>query len=213
MEIAVRAILFDNDGVLVDSREAGDRAWTVWARGRGLDPEAVLPGVHGRRTRETVALFVPPEDVDGAAADIDRLEIAAAAGTRPVPGAVSLVTQVSESAKALVTSGSRALAEARLAAAGVPVPKAVVTADDVSRGKPDPEPFLAAARLLGIPPSDCLVLEDSPHGLQAARAAGAGAVVGVGPAALGRGCDAVVPDCTSLAWTGESLLVTSELTP
>lgn len=211
MEIAARAILFDNDGVLVDSRDAGDRAWSAWARGRGLDPGTVLPGVHGRRSRETVALFVPAGDVDDATAEIDRLEIELAVTTRPIPGSVSLISQVPEPAKALVTSGSRALAEARLTAAGVPVPKTVVTADDVSRGKPDPEPFLAAARLLGFAPEACLVLEDSPHGLRAARAAGVGAVVGVGPTALGYGCDAVVPDCTSLAWTGESLLVTREL--
>lgn len=211
MEFTARAVLFDNDGVLVDSRDAGELSWATWARARGLDPATVLPGVHGRRTRETVALHVPPGHVDEAVAEIDRLEISSAVGTRPVPGAIRLITQIPEPAKALVTSGSRALATARLTAAGVPVPQTVVAAENVTAGKPDPEPYLTAARLLGLAPSDCLIIEDSPTGLRAARGAGAAAIVGVGQTALGQGCDVVVPDCTSLTWTGGSLLVTSEL--
>jgi sugar-phosphatase len=211
VEFTARAVLFDNDGVLVDSRDAGELSWATWARGRGLDPATVLPGVHGRRTRETVALYVPAGQVDEAVAEIDRLEISSAVGTPAVPGAIRLITQIPERAKALVTSGSRALATARLTAAGVPVPQTVVAAENVTAGKPDPEPYLSAARLLGLAPSDCLIVEDSPTGLQAARAAGAAAIVGVGQTAIGQGCDAVVPDCTSLTWTGGSLLVTDEL--
>lgn len=199
------AVLFDNDGVLVDSRAAGNVAWSTWSHRRGLDATAVLAGVHGRRSQETVALFVPADEVDAATVQIEQLELELAPGTLAIPGAAQLVARIPEQARALVTSGSRALAAARLTGAGIPVPAVIVAAEDVSAGKPAPEPYLRAAHLLGVPPGQCLVLEDSDHGIQAARAAGAGTVIGVGATALGQGCDGVVPDLTGVCWTGGGL--------
>lgn len=199
------AVLLDNDGVLVDSTASGEAAWRTWAARWGLDPEAVVAVVHGVRSRETVARFVPAADVDAATAEIDALELADTAGTVAIPGAPALVASLPDDARAVVTSAPRALAVARLAAAGVPVPSTVVSSEDVTRGKPAPDPYLAAAARLGVGPASCVVLEDSPSGIRAARAARAGAVVGIGRSALGQGCDVVVADLTHLRWTREGL--------
>lgn len=207
------AVLFDNDGVLVDSRAAGNVVWTQWAHAHGLDAAQVLSGVHGRRSRETVALFLPPEEVDTATEEIDLLELGHSGSTVAIPGATELMESIPDTARALVTSASRALGVTRLAAAGVPVPATIVSADDVGAGKPDPEPYLLAAARLGVNPGVCVVVEDSDHGIAAARAAGVAAVVGVGEHALGLGCDAVVPDLTALRWTGSGLEVMSVLEP
>ncbi len=104
-----------------------------------------------------------------------------------------------------MTSASRPLAIARLTAAGLPVPAVVVTSEDVEAGKPAPGPYLLAARRLGVDVTDCVVLEDSATGIAAARAAHAGAVIGVGESARGRGCDAVIADLTAARWTGAGL--------
>lgn len=202
------AVLLDNDGVLVDSKAAGEAAWRVWAARRGIDPEAVLAGVHGVRSRETVARFVAPELVEAATAEIDGLELERASGTAAVPGAPALVASLPPDAHAVVTSAGRALAVARLRAAGIRVPAVVVAGEDVARGKPAPDPYLAAAARLGVDPARCVVLEDSASGIAAARAAGVGAVVGVGASADGP-CDVVVPDLTHLRWTGAGLAVAS----
>ena len=199
------ALLFDNDGVLVDSTAAGEDAWTSWAVAHGLDPAAVLTGIHGRRSRETVARFLPADQVADATAEIDAQELGTATRTRPLPGAVALFSQVPDHARAVVTSASRPLAIARLTAAGLPVPAVVVTSEDVDAGKPAPGPYLLAARRLGVDVTDCVVLEDSATGIAAARAAHAGAVIGVGDSARGRGCDAVIADLTAARWTDAGL--------
>ncbi len=195
------ALLFDNDGVLVDSNAAGEAAWREWAAVRGLEPADVLAGIHGRRSLETVALFVPADQVAAAAAHIDALELASAGQTRPLAGAAELVAQVPDDVRAVVTSAPRALGLARLVAAGIPVPSVVVTSEDVTAGKPAPDPYLVAAARLGRDLADCAVFEDSANGIAAALAAGAGTVVGVGPSALGQGCDVVIPDLTAARWT------------
>ncbi len=205
------AVLLDNDGVLVDSTASGEAAWRTWAVRWGLDPEAVVAVVHGVRSRETVARFVAADDVDAATAEIDALELADTAGTVAIPGAPALVASLPDDARAVVTSAPRPLAVARLAAAGVPVPTTVVASEDVSRGKPAPDPYLAAAARLGVDPASCLVLEDSDNGIRAARAAGVGAVVGIGTSALDQGCDVVVADLTHLRWVGDGLAVTEIL--
>lgn len=199
------ALLFDNDGVLVDSTAAGEAAWREWSLAHDLDPATVLHGIHGRRSRETVARFVPADQVETATAEIDALELSTASRTQPIAGAAELLGRVPDDARAVVTSGPRALAVARLLAAGVPVPTVVVTSEDVDAGKPAPDPYLAAARRLGLDMSRCVVLEDSPLGITAAVAAGAGLVIGVGPSALGQGCDAVVADLRALRWTDAGL--------
>jgi sugar-phosphatase len=196
------ALLFDNDGVLVDSNAAGEAAWREWALARGLEPEVVLAGIHGRRSKETVALFVPADHVAAATSHIDALELASADRTRSLPGAAELLGQVPDDARAVVTSAPRALVLARLTAAGIPVPGVVVTSEDVGAGKPAPDPYLLAAERLGLNATECAVFEDSANGIAAALAAGAGTVVGVGPSARGQGCDVVIPDLTAARWTG-----------
>jgi len=210
--LAADAVLFDSDGVLVDSTAAGERAWAEWARRRHLSPVAVLDGLHGRRSRETVALHVPADEVDVATAEIDGIELASAGETRRLPGAAELLASIPDARHAIVTSAGRALGAARLRAAGVPMPGVIVTAESVERGKPAPDPYLAASRALDVPVSRCVVVEDSANGIAAARAAGVAAVVGVGRGALAHGCDVVVADLAGLRWTGDGLEVLAGLT-
>jgi len=209
--LPARALLFDNDGVLVDSDAASRIAWGAWADYHGLRLEDVIEGSVGRRSGDTVALHVPAETVATGLDLIERLEIETAGETRAMPGAAELMSSVPEHARAVVTSGTRALATARLLAAGVQVPTVLVTAELVARGKPHPDPFLLAAERLGVPPSACIVLEDSVNGIRAARAAGVGAVVGVSASALDQGCDAVIADLSCARWTGSGLEVLVEL--
>lgn len=203
--LAAAAVLFDNDGVLVDSDAASRAAWGAWAEHHGLLAEDVIRGGMGRRSGDTVALHVPTDAVADGLALIERLEIETAGATRALPGAVALMASVRDEARAVVTSGTLALASARLRAAGVPIPTVLVTAELVTRGKPHPDPFLLAAERLGAPPAACIVLEDSANGIRAARAAGVGAVVGVSATALGQGCDAVIADLSGVRWTGSGL--------
>ena len=168
----VAAVLFDCDGVLVDSAMSVERAWRGWAAERGLDGDGVMAIAHGRRTEDTLRELGFTADL---AAEVDRIEgaeIADASDVTAFPGAATALATLPPEAWAVVTSGTRGLATARLAAAGLPLPAVLVTADDVVAGKPDPEGYLEAARRLGVPPADCLVLEDAPAGVQAALAAG-----------------------------------------
>ncbi len=208
---AADAILFDNDGVLVDSNAAGEDAWRQWAREYGVDPGPLLAGIHGRRSVETVRLYVPAERVAEATARIDGLELASAGRTRALPGAAGLMASVPDAARAVVTSAPRALGLARLEAAGIPVPSVVVTSEDVAAGKPAPDPYLVAASRLGVDVARCAIVEDSANGVSAALAAGAGVVVGVGPSALGLGCDVVVSDLSAVRWTGAGVEVARAL--
>ncbi len=198
-----RAVLFDCDGVLVDSDASVLAAWSRWARELGLEPDAVIAVVHGRRSADTVAALIDEPRRAWAAALIDRYEVEDAESVTPIPGAAALTLAVPR--WAVVTSGHRDLAEARLRAAGIPVPDVLVTADDVERGKPDPEGYLAAARQLGVLPADAVVLEDAAAGIAAARSAGVSAVVAVG-ARDDLDADARVADLRALRWTGEGLL-------
>ena len=209
--LACEGILFDNDGVLVDSDASVLRAWSSWAVARGLDPAVVVPMVHGRKSRETVALLIAEPDRAAALADIDARELADATQVSALPGAVALIDSMPAERWAIVTSATRPLGSARLAAAGIQNPNCLVSADDVSRGKPDPEGYLAAASALGFPPSAVIVIEDSPAGILAARAAAVGAVVGVGERALSAGADVVVRDLRDVEWTETGLLVLASL--
>jgi sugar-phosphatase len=204
--LAARGLLFDNDGVLVDSEAGVERAWTRWALAHGLDPVEVLLAVPGRRAADTVALFTEPAAVPAAVAAITRFELEDVAGTTAVPGVLDLVPQLDGVPWAVVTSGVRELATARLAAAGVPLPEVVVTAEDVTAGKPHPEPYLTGAARLGLPPTHLVVLEDSPSGVAAGLAAGC-QVLGIGELALETAATAVVRDLTGVRWTGAGLLL------
>ncbi|OLM19904.1 putative phosphatase YfbT [Pseudonocardia sp. Ae707_Ps1] len=171
------AVLSDLDGVLADSTASVVRSWDRFARELGAPPAAVH-GNHGRPARMLVEALVDPDGVEEGLRRIEAIEVADATGVEPVPGARELMASLPGDRVAVVTSGTPAIAGARLHAAGIAPPAVLVTADDVRHGKPDPEPYLLAARRLGVDPARCLVLEDAPAGVAAARAAGC-AVVGV----------------------------------
>lgn len=194
------AVIFDNDGVLVDSGASVDRAWSGWAAAHGLDAAEVLAAAHSRPSRETVARFVPEADRRAALLDIDRLELEDAGSVTALPGAAELLAQLPSGRWAVVTSANRALARARLTAAGLPIPVTLVTADDVRHGKPDPEGYALAVARLGVDPSAAIVLEDSAGGIAAAQAAGVGTIVGIGAKVLQSAAAVVVRDLRDTAW-------------
>jgi sugar-phosphatase len=203
--VAPEAIVFDCDGVLVDSDASVVAAWTAWADARGLDPGRVVEACHGQPARATVAAFVEPGDVIRALAEIDRLELELAAEARALPGARELVAALPLGRWALCTSGNWVLATARLRASGIDAPPVFITADDVTHGKPDPEGYALAIRRLGADPAASVVIEDAPSGVIAARAAGVGTVIGVGERARDADVDAIVVDLRAVAWDGERL--------
>jgi sugar-phosphatase len=163
-------ILADLDGTLVDSVASSRRAWGAFARRRGLDEEETHRTAMGRPTRETIALLVPVAEREAELLRIDREEVDDAGSVVAYPGARELLA--GPLPVAIVTSGSTALASARLRGAGLAPPAVLITADSIERGKPDPEPFLLGARALGLEPERCLALEDAPSGIASARAAG-----------------------------------------
>ena len=170
--IECAAVLFDMDGTLVDSSRCVERTWRAWCSRHGLDAAELFRVSPGRRQHETIALVAPHLDVAAEAAELSAAEERCLDGIGPVPGARDLLAALPRDRWAVVTSAWRTLAELRLAAAGLPRPAVLVTADDVSAGKPDPEGYLRAGRALGVDPADCLVVEDAPVGLAAAAAAG-----------------------------------------
>ena len=192
--------------MLVDSDAAVVTSWSRWAVEHDLDPAGVLAVVHGRRAADTVADLVAGPGRAAAAALIDRYELEDAGTVPAVAGAADLLAALPADVWAVVTSGTPALATARLTAAGLPLPGVLVTGSDVRTGKPDPEGYLLGARLLGVPPEETLVVEDSPAGIAAGRAAGA-RVLGIGERALGAGADVVVADLTGLTWADGVLSV------
>ena len=171
--IRCAAILFDLDGVLVDSGAAVERAWERWAARHGLEPARVLAEAHGRRTTDTIRSLAPCLDVEAETRALEEAETADTDGVVALAGAVALLESLPAGSWAVATSGTRGLATARLAVGGLPVPHVLVTAEDVEHGKPDPQPYLAAAEALGVEPSACLVVEDVPAGIAAGKAAGA----------------------------------------
>jgi sugar-phosphatase len=166
------AILFDLDGVLMDSRVAVERAWERWAARHGIDPVAVLAEAHGRRTIDTIRVIAPLLDVETEARLLEDAEAVDFDGVTTLPGAAELLGALPSGSWTVVTSGTRALATGRLTHGGLPIPEQLITADDVERGKPDPQPYLAGAVALGVDPGDCLVIEDAPAGIEAGKAAG-----------------------------------------
>jgi len=167
-----RALLCDLDGVLVDSEAAIVDAWTRFASRHGLDSDELLAHSHGRRSVDLIRLVTPHLDADVEASLVEQDEVATATSVRAFPGARELVERVPAERFAIVTSGSRRLALARLEAAGLPVPEVLVTAEDVEDGKPDPAGYLRAAARLGVEPAHSLVLEDAPAGVDAGLSAG-----------------------------------------
>ncbi|WP_299009465.1 HAD-IA family hydrolase [uncultured Caulobacter sp.] len=172
------AFLFDMDGTILTSIVAAERVWANWARKHGLDVEAFLPTIHGRRTIETIAaLGLPGVDPEVEAQAVTAAELEDVEGIDAIAGAAAFLASLPADRWAVVTSAPRALAERRIAAAGLPSPAVMIAAEDVERGKPAPDCFLLAAQRLGHPIADCLVFEDAPAGIAAAEAAGASVVV------------------------------------
>lgn len=171
-----RAILFDLDGVLVDSAERIEKTWREWATRHRLDPEYVISMAHGRRTIETVRLVAPELSTDAELATMEQSEATNPDGVYEIAGARELLQLLPVGAWAVVTSGIRAVAEFRLRHTGLPSPTVMICADDITRGKPDPEGYLTAADRLGSSAEDCVVIEDAPAGIEAARAAGMRAI-------------------------------------
>jgi sugar-phosphatase len=167
------ALLFDLDGVLIDSTPAVARVWRSWAIEHGFDPEDVVAHAHGRPSLSTIRDYLPQGDHQAENREVERREIADLEGVVPLPGALELLASLPQNRWTIVTSCTRALAQVRIRAAGIPLPARLVTSDDVVQGKPNPEPFLKGAAALGFPPAECIVLEDAPAGVRAGKAAGA----------------------------------------
>lgn len=172
-EIRCAALLFDLDGVLINSTPAVARVWRRWAVEHGFDPEQVVARAHGRPSLTTVREYLPNADHAAENREVERREIEDLEGVVPLPGALQLLASLPEDRWTIVTSCTRPLAEVRIRAAGLPLPKKMITSNDITHGKPNPEPFLKGASVLGFPPADCVVLEDVPAGVRAGKSAGA----------------------------------------
>jgi len=193
----VDAVLFDMDGVLVDSRAVVERTWRRWAERHDLDADRLFRTVHGRRTSEALADIAPGMDIATETAWLDAAEFDDLEGITAVPGAAALVDALPDGRWGVVTSAGRELAQKRLRAAGLPAePPVLITSADVERGKPAPDGYLQAAGDLGVRPGDCLVFEDARPGIAAAKAAGAQVVALTTTAPSGelRAADVVIDD-------------------
>jgi len=199
--VHARAVLLDMDGTLVDSTAAVERIWLAWAKPHGLDPEHVLSVIHGRQGHQSMAILLPERDhainiaenasmLANEAKDVD--------GVIAIAGADVLLEALLPHPHAIVTSADVALMNSRMGAAELIVPATTVTAENVTRSKPDPEGFLLGAKTLGVDPADCVVFEDSGAGIQAAHAAGM-RVIGVGAHAVAHDPEYHVTDLTQVA--------------
>jgi sugar-phosphatase len=167
------ALLFDLDGVLINSTPAVARVWRSWAIEHGFDPEEVVARAHGRPSLTTVSEYLPDADHEAENREVERREIEDLEGVVPLPGALDLLASLPDDRWTIVTSCTRPLAEVRIRAAGLPLPKKMITSNDITYGKPHPEPYLKGASVLGFPAAECIVLEDVPAGVRAGKAAGA----------------------------------------
>jgi sugar-phosphatase len=170
--LLVQGILFDLDGVLIDSTAGVTRVWRDWGVRHGLDPTETAHAAHGRRAIDTVRLFSPQLDAEAELRDLERREIADSYDVLVFSGAVRLLASLPPRRWAIVTSGTRDLASHRLSVAGLPIPELMITASDISLGKPHPEPYRRGAALLGLPPAACIAIEDAPNGIRSALDAG-----------------------------------------
>ena len=209
LTINCRALLFDMDGVLIDSTPAVARVWKRWAIERGFDPERVASMAQGRPSITTIRELLPGADHLAENREIERREMEDLADVAACPGAHQILSHLPAQLWALVTSSTKPLAEVRLRAAGLPLPRFFVTGSDIVHGKPHPEPFLKGTALLGVPPEQCVVVEDTPAGIQAGKAAGARVLAfrttmpdsqlhAAGPDWLADNCSALHIDAASL---------------
>ena len=202
VKISCQAILFDMDGVLIDSTPAVARVWWKWALERDLDPETVVHMAHGRPSRTTIGELLPNSDIDAEDRQVERREMEDIEGLVLLPGAQALLNSLPLERWTIATSCTRPLAEVRLRAVGLPIPTNLITSNDVKNGKPHPEPYQKAASILGFSASDCIVVEDAPAGVCAGKAAGA-RVIGF-PTTMAvhnlesAGADWIVANCTAI---------------
>jgi len=170
-KIACQGLLFDLDGVLVDSTPAVSRVWTIWANKHGFDPEETVRQAHGRPSLATIRELLPNADAAAENAIVEKMEIEDVDGVVPLPGTMELLHALPADRWTVVTSCTRRLAFVRLRVAGLPIPEKLVTSTDIVHGKPHPEPYLKGAQLLGVDPTDCVVFEDAPAGIRSGKAA------------------------------------------
>ena len=207
MKFFASGLLFDNDGVLVDSHGAANAAWSQWASEFAPNFKWDVPENAGVRAEDKVREHVTPELFEIANNRINELEQLSAGETIALPGAVELLTSLIAGTWTVCTSANANLGKARLQAAGLPLPAQLVTGDDVKRGKPFPDPYLLGAERLGFEPVDCVVFEDAPAGVEAGIEAGAGLVIGVGKVALKSEADIVIKDLSGITFDGEVLFI------
>jgi sugar-phosphatase len=202
-------MLFDLDGVLVDSTPAISRVWTKWCLARGFDPEKTVREAHGRPSIDTIRELLPDADHEAENRVLERGEIEDLEGVVPLPGALELLTSLPTDRWTIVTSCTKELAEVRIRAAGLPIPATLVTSSDITNGKPDPEPYLRGASALSFPPAGCLVIEDVPAGIRSGKAAGARVIAvrttETDAALTAAGADWIVDDCRAIATTGSGI--------
>jgi mannitol-1-/sugar-/sorbitol-6-phosphatase len=212
--IRCSALLFDLDGVLIDSTPAVARVWHRWAQEHGFDPAEVVRRAHGRPSLSTIREFLPDADHEVEDREVERRELEDTEGVIQLPGTQQLLGSLPSDRWTIVTSCTRTLAEVRLRKAGLPIPKNMVTASDVENGKPHPEPYQKAATILGYAAFDCVVAEDVPSGIRAGKTAGARVVAFT--TTMDRrqlenaGADWVVRNCAdiSAARDGDALVLT-----
>ena len=196
-------LLFDMDGVLVDSTPAVARVWTSWAARHGFDAAEVVHRAHGRPSITTIREYLPDGDHLAENREIERDEITDLDGVVPLPGALELLSALPRGRWTIVTSCSRRLAEVRLKTSGLPRPEVFVTSSDITNGKPAPDPYLKGAEVLGFSPRDCVVVEDAPAGVRSGKAAGT-RVIALRTTMTEKelwdaGTDWVVGDCAAIA--------------
>src|SRR5579885_504253 len=206
LKIRCKGVLFDLDGVLVDSTPAVARVWSWWAREHGVNPEETVRKAHGRPSIATIRELLPDADHEAENREVERREIEDLEGVVPLPGALEILNALPQTSWAIATSCTKPLAQVRIRAAGLPSPRFLVTADDIRQGKPDPEPYLKAAELLGLEAEDCIVIEDAPAGIRAGKASGARVLAlrttEKEDLLLAAGADWIVTDCSAISLDG-----------
>lgn len=208
MLLTARAMLFDLDGVVVDSTPAITRVWTVWAIAHGFEPEKTVREAHGRPSIESLRDLLPDGNHEALNREMEQREIEDLEGVVALPGALALLGSLPADRWAIVTSCTRVLAEVRIRTAGLPVPSILVTSSETTNGKPHPEPYLKAAQALAVEPAACVVVEDVPAGIRSGKSAGARviAVRTTAPDAdlTAAGANWLVDDCASIAVTNDA---------
>jgi len=207
MQFQASGLLFDNDGVLVDSHQAAIDAWNEWCSVYAPSIDWDKQGTAGVRASDMVRMWAPDADFDSAYALINDLELGTAGSTVALPGSLALLSSLPSGSWTICTSAGRELGLARVRAAGLPVPLEFVCGDDVSLGKPAPDPYLLGASRLGLLPSQCVVFEDAVAGVTSARAAGVGVVVGIGSRVVDADVSCVVASLEGITWSSGVLSI------